>query len=96
MALKAAVKKLTKEEIIKLTLDYQENFNQELKSIKKNLSELSENFFKLEAELASTKQVNYVLRNQMVQVERKSWSNEQYSRMECLETVGIPETMTDS
>lgn len=82
MALKAAVKKLTKEEIIELTLDYQENFNQELKSIKKDLSELSENFFKPEAELASTKQVNYVLGNQMVQVERKSWSNEQYSRSE--------------
>ena len=32
----------------------------------------------------------------MVQVERKSWSNEQYSIRECLEIVGIPESVTDS
>ena len=71
-----ALKKLTKEDIIKPTLDLQDNFNQDLKSIKKNLSELWENFFKLETELAGTKQVK-ILCNQMVQVEEKSWSNEQ-------------------
>ena len=32
----------------------------------------------------------------MVQVERKSWSNDQYSRRECLEIVGIPESLTNS
>ena len=30
----------------------------------------------------------------MVQAEQKSWSNEQYSRRECVEIVGIP--VTDS
>ena len=39
-------------------------------------------------------QVNNVLNSQMVQVERKSWSSEQYSRRECLEVVGIPESVT--
>ena len=68
----AALKKLTKKEIIRLTLDYHDSFNQDLKSIKKDLSELRKNFSKLEADLAVTKQVNNVLRNQMVQVERKS------------------------
>ena len=62
------LKKLTKEEIIKLTPDLQDNFNQDLKCIKKNFSELRENFSKLEVELAVTKQVNNLLRNQMVQV----------------------------
>ena len=81
----AAIKKLTKEKIIKLSLDLQGNFNQDLESIKKDLSELRENFSKLEAELAVNKQVNNILRNQMVQVERKSWSNEQNSRRECLQ-----------
>ena len=37
-----ALKKLTKEEIIKLILDLQDNFNQDLKCIKKDLSELRE------------------------------------------------------
>ena len=39
-----ALKKLTKEEIIKLILDLQDNFNQDLKCMKKDLSELRENF----------------------------------------------------
>ena len=32
----------------------------------------------------------------MVEVEQKSWSNEQYSRRESLEIVGIPETVINS
>ena len=49
----AILKKLTKEEIIELTFDYQDNFNQNLKSIKKGLSDLRENFDKLEAKMLS-------------------------------------------
>ena len=67
-----------------------------MKSIKKDLSELRENFSKLEAELAVTKQVSNVLHNQMIQVERMYRSNEQYSGLECLEKVSIPETVVDS
>ena len=51
----AALKKLTKEEIIKLTLDLLDNFNQDLKCIKTDLSELRESFSKLAAKLAVTK-----------------------------------------
>ena len=57
---------------------------------------MRENFSRLEAELAVTKQISNVLCNQMIQVERKSWSNEQYSRREYLEIVDIPESVTDS
>ena len=96
MAITAALKKLIKEEIIKITFDLQDNFSQNLKFVKKNLSELRDNVFKIETKLAVTKQINNVLRNQMVKVEWKSWSNEQYSRRECLEIVGIPESVTDS
>ena len=47
----SAHEKLTKEEIIKLTLDDQDNFNQDLKSIKKDLSELKENVSSLKLNL---------------------------------------------
>ena len=86
--------KRLKEILLKLTLDLQDNINQDLKCIEKDLSELRANS-KLEAELAVTKQVN-VLCNRMVQIKRKSWSNEQYSRRECLEIVSIPESVTYS
>ena len=93
----AALKTFTKEEIIKFTLDLRNNFNHDLKYIKKDLSELSKNFSKPEVEFAVTKQINNVWRNQMVQVKRKSWSNKQYARRECLEiVVSILESVTDS
>ena len=61
-----APKKLAKKKIIKLTFDYQDNFNQDYitkkENIKRDLSQLRENFSKLESELAVTKQVNNVLR----------------------------------
>ena len=59
----AALKKLTKEEIIIRPLDYQDNFGQDFKIIKKDLSELRENFSKLKAELALTSQLNNTLRD---------------------------------
>ena len=58
-----ALKKLTKEEIIIRPLDYQDNFGQDFKIIKKDLSELRENFSKLKAELALTSQLNNTLRD---------------------------------
>ena len=64
--IEAGLKKFTKEETIKLTLDLQDNFNQDLKCTKKDLSELMENLSKVEAKLAVTKQVINVLCNQMV------------------------------
>lgn len=65
-----AVKNLTKEDIIKLIIDYHNNSNQDLKSIKKDLHELRQNFSKLGAELAVTKQVNNVLHNEMFNLNR--------------------------
>ena len=69
----AAFKVFTTEEIIKVTLDLQDNFHQDLKCIKKDLSVLRENFSKVVAEHAVTKQVNNVLRNQMVHSNWNLW-----------------------
>ena len=61
-----ALEKLTKKKIIKVTFDYQDNFNQDYitktENIKRDLSQLRENFSKPESELAVAKQVNNVLR----------------------------------
>ena len=59
----AALKKLTKEEIIIRPLEYQDNFGQDFNIIEKDLSELRENFSKLKAELALTSQLNNTLRD---------------------------------
>ena len=49
----ATLERLFKEKIVKLTLGYQDNFNQNLEIIEKDISELKENFSK--DELAVTK-----------------------------------------
>ena len=53
---KAALKKMSKDDIITLALDYQDKFNSSLANINKDLRELKYKFEKLESELAVSKQ----------------------------------------
>ena len=50
-------------------MDYQDNFNQDIKTTWKYFYELKENFSKLDSDLAVNKQVNNILHDQMVQGE---------------------------
>ena len=61
-------------------------------SIRNELSDLKEDFEKLGSDLSVARQVNLVLRERVSSLERQCWSNSQYSRRECLELTGIPET----
>ena len=45
--------------------------------------------------MSVTKNVNYQLVDQLVESERHCWANAQYSRCECLEVVGIPNSVKD-
>ena len=42
------------------------------------------------------KQVNTRLCDKMKLLERQCWANKQYSRRECLEISGVPESVTDN
>ena len=53
------------------------------------MRKLNESFSKLQAEVSVTKQVNTLLSSRLVSIERQRWLNVQYSRRECLDTVGI-------
>ena len=95
----AAVRKLGKEEIIKLALEYQSKFESTLScinDIKTDLSELRKYYEKLESDVIMTKQVNTKLCDKMKFLERQCWANKQYSRRECLEISGVPESITDN
>ena len=92
------LRKLGKEELIKLVLEYQSKFDSTLSSIndiKADLSELRRHYEKLESELLVTKHVNTKLCDQMKLLERQCWGNEQYSKHECLEISGVPESVSD-
>ena len=88
----ATLKKLSKDEVINLLLDYQNKFettltrmNTDLSGLRQDLSDLKQNYIKLESELSVARQVNNKLKEHIV------WSNSQYSRRECLEITGIPD-----
>ena len=62
----AALRKLTKDEVIAMGLEYQAKFNKTLSNINKELSELRNDFKKIESELSVIKNVNRKLHERVV------------------------------
>ena len=54
---------------------------------------LKKDFEQLTSDFSITNLVNTKLKEKVVSLERQTWSNSQYSRRECLEHSGIPETI---
>ena len=50
----------------------------------------------MESDLTISRNVNVKSLERLVVTERKRWANEQYSRRECLELSGIPESVSDN
>ena len=78
-----------------MVLDYKEKVNSTLSAITDELKELKTDFRKLESDLAISWNVNGKPTKQIISVERKCWVKEQYSRRECLEISGTPESTPD-
>ena len=62
----------------------------ELTGMKNELSDLRKNYNKLEADLKLSKSVTEAMKNHIIVLERKCWSNKQSYRCECLEISRIP------
>ena len=90
---KAALKKLFKEEVINLALDYQSEFDSTLGWIRNEFSEMKKDFEKLGEKSAVSKHINGMLEKRVINMERKCWSNNQYCRQEYLEVTGIPDSI---
>ena len=83
----ALLKKLCKEEVSNLAFDYQSKFDSTLIQTisvnwKKTLRSLDQNWLL----------VNLSKECWVMNMERQSWSNSQYSRWECLEVTGNPDS----
>ena len=83
----AALKKMSKDEVIALTLEYQAKFNSTVASI----ADLKSDFRRLESELSISRTINSKLCDRVISLEHQCWANNQYSRRECLEITGLPE-----
>ena len=87
--------RLNKEDLVRMLLDYQGKFNNNLDELKNNMNELKTKFCKLESNLHISRNVNDKLTDKLVVLERKYHANEQYSRRECLKILGIPAEVRD-
>ena len=81
--------------MIALTLEYQAKFDNTVSNIKKELSELHNDFKKIESELSVSKNVNNKLHELVVALERQCWGNNQYSRCEFLEITDVPDSVSN-
>ena len=93
----ASPMKLNKEDLLRITLDYQGKFNKILDDFKKDISDLKSDlswlksdFSKLEADIQVSRNVNTKLSERLLTMGRRCYANEQYSWRECLEISGIP------
>ena len=81
--------------MIALTLEYQAKFDNTLSNINRELSELHNDFKKIESELSVSKNKNSKLHERVVALERQCWGNNQYSRRECLEITDVPDNVSN-
>ena len=93
---RAAVEKIPKVELVNMVLNSDKTMESTLADLNKEISKINKNFEKLESELSISKTVNNALHKRVIQLEKQCWRNEQYSRRECIEVVGLPDSTTDN
>ena len=91
-----ALKKLTKEELSNMVIEYQNKFDNMLSNINTELTSLRDRFTKMESQLLVARRANDNLVKQNRILERKCAANEQYYRRECLEISGIPDSISNN
>ena len=90
-----ALQKLTKDELVNLSLKCQNKFKSTLANIDKDMVKLRNDFKKLVADLAISQSVNNKQRDRIISLERQCWSNSQYSRRESQEITGLPDDINN-
>ena len=89
----STLKKLTKEELSNMVLEYQNRFENMLANVNTELSSLRDRFTKMESALLATRRVNENLLKQNHILKRRCAANERYSRREWLEMSGIRDSI---
>ena len=84
--------KLLKKDIINIVLSLQTKMESNTK-ILKEVRKLNDKFMNLESQLLVTKNVNSLLQQRVIDLERQWWANAQYSRRECIEVAVVPESV---
>ena len=94
--------KLNKEDLVRITLNYQATFSNILDDLKKDISDLKSDlsglksdFSKLESDIQVSRNVNSKLSQRLLTKKKRCFANEQHSRRECLEISNIPASVAN-
>ena len=77
--------KLLKKDLISIILSQQRKIDQDNIGWLDEIRKLNDNFSKLETNVQIAKNINNLLSQRVVGLERQCWANAQYSGRECLE-----------
>ena len=90
-----ALNKIPKQELVSMYLKISKKMESLNDHLLEEVKHMRDTFKHMEAELSVCKNVNSLLSKRLVDMERQCWANAQYSRRECLEVVGIPQSVKD-
>ena len=82
-----------KSDLVRLVIDCQNKIDTVLSNINSELLNLKNKYTQLESDLEISRNVNNKLVDQVTRLERKYWESEQYSKRECIEISGIPQSI---
>ena len=88
------LQKLSKPQLIAMVLSERDETKAMIESLRDEVKDMNSNYKKLEADVSIVKTVNNLLMKKSVDIERQCWANAQYSLRECLETTGIPTSIS--
>ena len=90
---KDSLNSILKPQLVEVILHMQDQTTESLNKLTNEIQKINETFSNLEADIRVTKNVNTLLTKQLIETERQCWANAQFSHRECLEIVGIPESV---
>ena len=90
---KESLDQLYKKDLISIVLSLQAEKESAVTKILDEVRALNEKFTSSESQLLVTKNANSLLQERVIDLERQCWANAQYSRRECLEVSGIPNSI---
>ena len=92
---RAALEKLNKEELISLFAENDDKLNSNMANLTNQLAEVNKTLERMESQLEISKTINNTLEKHITTLEKQCSRNEQYSRRECIDIVGIPDSTNE-
>ena len=93
---RAALEKMNKEDVIALFVEMQDKLSTNVNQLSTTVTEMNKILERMESQQSIAKTVNNALTKRIVALEKQCFKNNQYTRRECVEIVGIPDNSDET